>query len=403
MRIFNTLTGSVEEFDASGEVDLYVCGVTPYDTTHLGHARTYLVFDVLVRHLLHQGHRVRYVQNITDVDDSILERARELGEPYEELGRRYLAVYLEDSAGLGIIPADVYPTATSGVPQIVQVVEGLLASGHAYQVDGDVFFRVASFGDYGTLGRLGRDEMIEREREQDVTTADDPRKEDRLDFLLWRAHREGEPSWDSPWGSGRPGWHIECSTLALSHLGGRIDIHGGGTDLIFPHHENEIAQSEAFSGMKPFARFWVHVAMAQLDGRKMSKSEGNMIFVRDLLREHSADAVRMYLLQTHYRTVLEYDLSGLETARELVATIGEAARVPVTNVGGTGAAATEKEFQERLEDDLDTPGAIEALRSLAAGFLEDASSVSYGERKTLRSLAQRLGMQLTDERPEVIR
>ena len=396
MRLFNTLSDEIEDFDAAGEVSLYVCGVTPYDTTHLGHARTYLVFDVLIRHLLHLGYKVNYVQNITDVDDSILVRAREMGESYEDLGRFFVGVYLEDSAQLGIIPADAYPTATSAIPQITQVIEGLIDGGHAYEIDGDVFFRIASFEEYGKLSRLDRPGMIAQEREQVLSTVDDPRKEDPLDFPLWRAQREGEPSWPSPWGPGRPGWHIECSTLVMTHLGSQIDIHGGGDDLIFPHHENEIAQSETFSGMHPFARTWVHVAMARLGGEKMSKSEGNMMFVRDLLETYSADAIRLYVLQTHHRTPLDFDPAALDRAAALAARLKKAADLPVRAAGvSQPAVEAEREFDARLNDDLDTPGAIAALEGVAGTLLDETGPIGYQERRVLRSLAQRLGLQLT--------
>ncbi len=362
MRLYNTLSRETEPFAPDGDVRLYVCGVTPYDTTHLGHARTYLVFDVLVRHLRASGHTVRYVQNVTDVDDSILAKAKEAGEDYKALGERYAAIYFDDVRELNMLAADAYPRATEGIEEMVEAVRGLVDAGHAYAADGDVFLRVAAAEGYGKLSRLQRERMLEIEATQDGTTVDDPRKEDPLDILLWRGSAEGEPAWEGPWGPGRPGWHIECSTLAQIYLGSTIDIHGGGTDLVFPHHEAEIAQAELASGESPFARFWVHTGMVTLHGEKMSKSDGNMVFVRDLLEEHSADAVRLYLLRTPYRESLDFDPDALERAGRDAATIAEAAAEagPAATVGEAGAAVI-----EALDDDLDTPRAVDALVELA--------------------------------------
>ena len=393
MRLFNTLTRKVDEFSADGPVGLYVCGVTPYDTTHVGHARTYLLFDVLVRQLIHLGHRVNYVQNITDVDDSIVERARALDESYRSLGDRYTAIYMEDVAALGILPASVYPRATDAIPEIQEVIRRLLATGHAYRVGGDVYLSVAEVEHYGELSRLGRDEMLEIEAGQNGSTVEDKRKRDPLDLLLWRAAPSGEPAWDSPWGPGRPGWHIECSTLAFKHLGKALDIHGGGSDLIFPHHDAEIAQSEATTGQRPFARFWVHVEMARLDGRKMAKSGGNMVFVRDLLTRWTADALRLYLLQTHYREPLDFDERRLSDAAQVVKDLSRAARAPVDHKDGeTSWLRWRDEFDRFLANDLDTPRAIDSLRDLAYA-LEDGE-VTYRGRAELRALASRLGLSL---------
>jgi cysteinyl-tRNA synthetase len=393
VRLYDTMSGTKRTFVTEGDVRLYVCGVTPYDTTHVGHARTYLVFDVLVRHLIHHGLRVNYVQNITDVDDSILKRAAELEEPYDELGDRYTAVYMEDLADLGMIPAGAYPRATQAIPEIQQVIARLLETGHAYRVDGDVFFRVARVETYGELSRLERAEMLAIEAEQDAHTIDDVRKDDPLDFLLWRRAHGSGPSWPSPWGAGRPGWHVECSTLALRHLGAQVDIHGGGADLVFPHHEAEIVQSEAFTNVRPFARFWVHVAMARLGGEKMAKSKANMVFVRDLLARYPADAVRLYVLGTHYREPLDFDEEEVRAATGLAARLSRAARVPVPRASGSQGRAFTVRFVERLDDDLDTPGAIAVLRELGDLVL-DRRDATLESRRTLRTLAARLGLSL---------
>jgi cysteinyl-tRNA synthetase len=397
LALFNTLTKETEPFAPAGEVTLYVCGITPYDTTHLGHARVNVVFDVLVRHLHHRKVDVFYVQNVTDIDDSLLERASELGLPYDDLGDRNMSVYFDDLGALGMLPAHNYPRATEAIEQMKAVIEQLLRSGHAYRVDGDVYFRIASKPTYGELSRLTREEMIELERHQDASTIDDPRKEDELDFPLWRAAGPGEPSWDSPWSPGRPGWHIECSTLVLNNLGRQIDIHGGGEDLIYPHHENEIAQSEAVTGARPFARVWMHVALVRLAGEKMSKSDGNMVFVRDLLRRHSADAIRLYLLSTHYRQPLDFDEDTLSSSAEKARTLAAAARIPPIWSGGEtiDAEGRIRRFDDAIDDDLDTPQAVEEVCGLADELLSAADgAATYRARATLRALAARLGLSL---------
>jgi cysteinyl-tRNA synthetase len=403
LTLFNTLTKEKETFAPVGEVTLYVCGITPYDTTHVGHARVNVVFDVLVRHLHHHKLDVFYVQNVTDVDDSILERAAELGIPYDDLGDRYMSVYFDDLGALGMLPAHNYPRATEAIEQMKAMIEQLLKSGHAYRVDGDVFFRIASKPTYGELSRLTREEMMKLERRQDASTIDDPRKGDALDFPLWRAARPGEPSWDSPWSPGRPGWHIECSTLVLNNLGRQIDIHGGGEDLIFPHHENEIAQSEAATGARPFARLWMHVALVRLKGEKMSKSDGNMVFVRDLLKRHPADAIRLYLLSTHYRRPLDFDEDALSASDEQARTLAAASRVP-PNWSGTeniDAKGRSLRFDEAIDDDLDTPRAVQEMCGLAEELLNAADgTATYRARATLRALASRLGLSLETGAPE---
>jgi L-cysteine:1D-myo-inositol 2-amino-2-deoxy-alpha-D-glucopyranoside ligase len=396
MLLFNSLTRSKESFEPVTPVTLYVCGVTPYDTTHLGHARTYLLFDILGRHIAHLGARVDYVQNITDVDESILKRAAELDVSYKDLGDRYVGIYLEDVAALGLLPARQYPRATGSIEQMQELIRRLVADGIAYEVEGDVFFRVNARSSFGDLSRLSREAMLQVEATQDGSTVDDPRKEDALDFILWKRSAPGEPSWDSPWGAGRPGWHIECSTLALQFLGPQIDIHGGGSDLVYPHHECEIAQSEAVTGRKPFARFWVHVDMVRLEGEKMSKSEGNMVFVRDLLRNYSPDALRLYLLSTHYREPLDFDERGLARQKRVAETIARAAGTPVRSSSTPDAELADviSDFDRALDDDLDTPRAVRIIEDLAVSITSTGDGVAYGARRALRSLSSRLGLQL---------
>jgi L-cysteine:1D-myo-inositol 2-amino-2-deoxy-alpha-D-glucopyranoside ligase len=401
VRLFNTLSRRIEELAGGRDVSLYVCGVTPYDTTHVGHARTYLVFDILVRALLAGSRRVRYVQNITDVDDSILARAAELGISYEELHERYTGIYMDDIAALGMVPAMEYPRATSVIAEMQEVIRRLVASGHAYQVDGDVFFRVASTPHFGALSRLDRNGMVAIEATQDAPTLDDARKEDPLDFPLWKSSRPGEPRWNSPWGAGRPGWHIECSTLVLKHLGPQIDIHGGGSDLVYPHHESEIVQSEAVTGVRPFSRTWVHVEMVRLGGHKMSKSDGNLVFVRDLLGRYTPDALRLYLLATHYRAPLDFHEGELVRWAEGAARVAAAARAPVVRAaGGVDPAPSRAAFEAAIENDLDTATAIEALSGLAGDVLEAAeeSRNAFHAQRALRIMGSRLGLQLEPPR-----
>lgn len=368
MRLFNTLSRAREEFSTpDGVVRLYVCGITPYDTTHLGHARTYVVFDVLNRLLRHHGYQVRYIQNITDIDESILGRARQLGRDYLELGEECCRVFFEDMAALRVLPADHYPRPTQEIPMIQEVTRGLLEKGYGYIIPRGVYFRVKAVPDYGRLSRLGREEMLAIAAGQDDSDVDDPTKEDPLDFALWRRSGPGEPAWESPWGPGRPGWHIECTAMSLRYLGPRLDIHGGGADLIYPHHENEIAQSEAYTGERPFSRFWVHVGLVSLGGVKMSKSLGNMVFVRDLRRKFDPDAIRLYLISTHYRTGLDYREADLERAAARLERFRVAARqalVPA-NPGWAEEGGFRARFFAALDDDLDTPAALQVLDELA--------------------------------------
>ncbi|MGD2178151.1 MAG: cysteine--tRNA ligase, partial [Anaerolineae bacterium] len=301
MRLYNTLSRNIETFTPRDEpVSVYVCGITPYDTTHLGHAFTYMAIDVLIRYLEFRGHRVQYVQNVTDVDDDILRRAKEVGETWKALGDRWTAHFIRDMMALNVRPPDHFPRATSVIPQITHVVQRLLDGGVAYESGGNVYFHIDAWYQYGKLSRLPRDEMLPIANERG-NHPDDPRKRDPLDFVLWQAQAPGEPAWESPWGPGRPGWHIECSTMAMHYLGDSVDIHSGGADLAFPHHESEIAQAEAATRKRPYVRYWVHTAMVRHGGEKMSKSLGNLVMVNDLLQDWSPNALRVYLACHHYR------------------------------------------------------------------------------------------------------
>jgi L-cysteine:1D-myo-inositol 2-amino-2-deoxy-alpha-D-glucopyranoside ligase len=406
LRLYSTLSRTIEEFRPVGdEVRVYVCGVTPYDTAHLGHAFLYVSFDVLHRFLRYQGMRVRYIQNITDIDNDILRRAKELGEPWDELGNRYVKIHQDGLDALGVDPPVKYPRATEEIPLMVEMIESLIARGHAYEADGNVYFRVSSDPTYGCLSRLPPEQMAE-ELTKTGDPADDPLKQAPVDFLLWQAAKPGEPTWPSPWGPGRPGWHIECSAMAIRYLGETLDIHGGGGDLVYPHHESEIAQSECWTGQRPFARFWLHAGMLRMDGEKMSKSLGNMVFVHDLIKQYRPEALRLFLSGVRYRDVLEWDPDTVAACEKVVTLLQTAAGMqhPVHDEArpyrSSGTPVDPEPFRRRfvaaLEDDLDTPVAIVALRELAEAIVagrQDGRPVSHA-RQELRTLAEILGIVL---------
>jgi cysteinyl-tRNA synthetase len=406
LRLYSTLSRTVEEFrPSSDEVRVYVCGVTPYDTAHLGHAFLYVSFDVLHRFLRYLGYRVRYIQNITDIDNDILRKANEVGEPWDQLGNRYVEIHQAALDALGVEPPVKYPRATEEIPLMVEMIESLMARGHAYEAGGNVYFRVASDPTYGCLSRLSPDEMAIQLTEAG-DPADDPLKEAPIDFLLWQAAKPGEPTWPSPWGPGRPGWHIECSAMSIRYLGETLDIHGGGGDLVYPHHESEIAQSECWTGERPFARVWMHAGMLRMDGAKMSKSLGNMVFVHDLIEQHRPEAIRLFLSGVRYRDVLEWSPEALAAAEKLVTLLQTAAGMqhPVHDDSrpyqSSGTPVDPEPFRQRfvaaMEDDLDTPRAIAALRELAEAIIAgraDARPLSRARRE-LRVLAEVLGVVL---------
>ncbi|HRA46620.1 MAG TPA: cysteine--tRNA ligase, partial [Thermomicrobiales bacterium] len=310
--IYNTQSRSLEPFETiePGVVRMYVCGVTPYSQSHIGHAMSAIVFDVIKRHLTYRGYTVRHVTNFTDIDDKIIARANQENIDPNVLVESMIEQWHDEIDAMNVLRADAYPRATKEVDQIITMIETLIALGHAYSVDGDVYYRVRSFEGYGKLSHRSLDDLLSGAR-IDV----DERKEDPLDFALWKAVKPGEPWWDSPWGRGRPGWHIECSAMCSLHLGGIVDIHGGGADLIFPHHENEIAQSEAALNQQPFARYWVHNGLLQLGGEKMSKSIGNLISISELIARKRTVAFRIAVLQSHYRVALTFTDEVLESGQ----------------------------------------------------------------------------------------
>jgi L-cysteine:1D-myo-inositol 2-amino-2-deoxy-alpha-D-glucopyranoside ligase len=381
MRLRNTESQTVQLLEPLDRpVRLYVCGITPYDTTHLGHAFTYVTFDVLVRMLRATGQQVRYVQNVTDVDDDIIRRARELGTTWDRIAAKETALFEADMAALNVHAPDVFPKASENVPKMIALIRRLEAQGHAYQRDGNVYFRVGSITDYGRLSRLSGSEMVTLSAERGADP-NDPRKQDPLDFILWQQSAPDEPKWSSPWSEGRPGWHIECSAMALEHLGEQLDVHGGGTDLVFPHHESEIAQSESVTGVRPFARIWVHVGMLRYHGAKMSKSLRNLVLVQDLRHRYDADSIRVLLLRHHYREPWEYSEDQLIDADGWTQRLRGAAAKIGNDDGDHGGAVPA--VRSALEDDLDTPRALEALQE----------SVMAGDRGS-RTAAELLGLRL---------
>src|SRR5919199_2952300 len=317
MRLYDTASQAVVDFRPGDVVTMYTCGITPYDATHVGHAATYVLYDVLERRLRDRGHRTHLVRNVTDVDDDILRRARQLGVDYRKLGAEETARFQADMRQLNVLPPFSEPPASSAIHDILGFIGMVLDRGHAYEAGGGVYFDVSSFDHFGQLSHLSRDDMLTLAAERGGRP-DDPAKRDPLDFVLWQPSEPGEPEWPSSWGAGRPGWHIECSALALRELGTTIDLHGGGADLIFPHHECEAAQSEAATG-EPFVRHWLHAGLVALDGQKMSKSLGNLVFVSDLVEAWDPMAVRLAILNHHYRHGWDWDEYQLPAATERLA------------------------------------------------------------------------------------
>jgi cysteinyl-tRNA synthetase len=400
MRVFNTLSGQKEEFIPQGDpIKMYVCGVTPYDDCHIGHAMSYVVFDTIRRYLKFRGYKVKYVQNFTDIDDKIINRAHQIGVSPQELVDKFIAQYFVDMDALNIERADIYPRATEEIPEIIEIIQGIMEKGQAYPSDGDVYFRVKSAPDYGKLTHRNLEEI-----EAGSQTEEKGGKEHPMDFALWKGAKPGEPSWVSPWGPGRPGWHIECSAMALRYLGETLDIHGGGKDLVFPHHENETAQSESFTGVIPFARYWVHHGLVQLGEEKMSKSLGNLITVGEAREGFSADAIRLFILSSHYRSPLTYIAEGVEAAERGVERLRQAVRPQPQRKGApVDPHPYRRRFIEAMDDDFNTAQALAVLFDLARETnrgKEEGHDVSPG-RETLLELSGVLGMTLKEEHPSL--
>ena len=400
MKLFNSLSQTIEPFSPrSGEVSIYVCGITPYDTTHLGHAFTYTSMDILIRYLQQKGLKVRYVQNVTDIDDDILRKAREVGGDWQELVNFWTTHFIRDMQKLNVRPPDYFPRATSVIPDIIQTVLRLVEKGVAYVSGGSVYYDVQAWPDFGKLSRLPEEARLPIANERG-NHPDDPNKRDPIDFVLWQAQAAGEPAWDSPWGPGRPGWHIECSTMSTKFLGAEIDIHGGGADLCFPHHECEIAQIEPLLADQTFVKLWMHTAMVKHEGEKISKSLGNLVMIRDLLKTFSADAIRLYLGSHHYRASWEFEEQELVNAAQLAEKIRKAVKVR----GGQGHPLESEpawaSFTSAMDNDLDTPQAVAVLDDLAGQILSaQLAGRDISEAQcALHQFMQVFGLQL--EEPE---
>jgi cysteinyl-tRNA synthetase len=409
LKIYNTLARKTEEFQTlePNLVKMYVCGVTVYNDAHVGHAMSALVFDIIRRYLEYRGYTVRHVMNYTDVDDKIINRAKQLGEEPLKLSQRYIQDYANDLKSLNVLPATSNPQVSTTIPLIIQFIEGLIEKGHAYAAsNGDVYFSVTSDDDYGRLSGRKLDDMQAGSRIEV-----DEAKTHPMDFALWKAAKEGEISWDSPWGKGRPGWHIECSAMNLAELGEQIDIHGGGNDLIFPHHENEIAQSECYTG-KEFSRYWIHNGMLQLGGEKMSKSLGNIISIKEFLSKREADVMRMLVLNGTYRAPLLFNDDTLDAAQKNVERLKSALRPASVSAGGlnpetisalASASETAKvSFTEAMDNDFNTAGAIAALFELSKFINTARDNGATGEQlkpaqDTFRELASVLGLKLEEK------
>ena len=406
MKIYSTLSGKKEQFvPQSDEVTMYVCGVTPYSDAHIGHAMSYIIFDVIRRYIKFSGYKLKFIQNVTDIDDKIIDRSNKKGVPATELAKQYSDSFMADMDALNVVRADFYPHATGEIDKIIEMVQGLVDKGYAYEADGSVYFRVTKVADYGKLAHRTLDSMMAGARieiEQD--------KEHPMDFTLWKASKPGEPSWTSPWGKGRPGWHIECSAMSLKYLGDTIDIHGGGSDLIFPHHENEIVQSECFTGEKPFAKYWMHNGLLQFGEDKMSKSLGNLITIKDALQKYNVDTIRIFILNSHYRSPLKYSMEAFQAAdsaaERLRRTVDREDNAEDANK--LDPEPYRRLFIEAMDDDFNTPQALAALFDLARAINQaaDAGTDISKAKSTLADLAQNvLGLKLAsvsyEDNPEI--
>ena len=419
IRIYNTLSKKKEDFIPleEGKVRMYVCGPTVYNFIHIGNARPMIVFDTVRRYLEHKGYEVNFVSNFTDVDDKIIKKANEEGVSAEEISRRYIAECKKDMEGMNIMPATTHPLATQEIGGMIDMISELIDKGDAYAVNGTVYFRTRQFKDYGKLSHKNLDDLQAGNRSLLVSGEDE--KEDPLDFVLWKPKKEGEPYWKSPWGDGRPGWHIECSVMSKKYLGEQIDIHGGGEDLIFPHHENEIAQSESCSG-KEFARYWMHNAFLNIDNRKMSKSLGNFFTVREISEKYDLQVLRFFMLNAHYRSPLNFSAELMESSKNALERIQTAVdnlkflaehasmqeMTPEEAAKAEETAKYEKAFDDSMDDDFNTADAIAAIFDLvkfANTTADEKSSKAYAEalREKIQELCDIMGL-ITEKKEELL-
>ena len=397
MRLTDTLSNEKIELKplaADGVVRMYVCGVTPYSESHVGHALKAIVFDVLRRYLDWRDIPVRHIENFTDIDDKLIDRSQKLGISMAELAEQNISTYLAQMEAMNVLPAHAYPRVTETVPLIVDFIGSLIEKGFAYAAGGDVYYRVRKYADYGKLSKRDVDDLLSGARIEPGELKEDP-----LDFALWKGAKPGEPSWNSPWGEGRPGWHIECSAMALKELGEQIDIHGGGADLIFPHHTNEIAQTEAYTGNPPFARIWMHNALLQLGEEKMSKSLGNLVSIREALEQFGPDALRMFVINSHYRSPVTYGDEALEAAKagaDRLRMAATGAQPPQRLMPPVDAEPTVERFIAAMEDDLNTPQALAALFDLSREInrARDRGREIEQAQETLIELCEVLGLTL---------
>ena len=409
LRIYNTLTGKVEEFVPINppNVLIYTCGVTVYDDSHVGHGRSLIVFDVFRRFLEHMGYRVKFVRNFTDVDDKIINKAKEECADFMTVAYRYIASYYIDMENIRVRPADVEPRVTEHIKEIVEVIKALIDKGYAYESGGDVYFSVSAFPEYGTLSKRNIEEL-----EAGARVEPSEKKRNPLDFALWKSAKAGEPAWDSPWGPGRPGWHTECVAMIFKHLGQTIDIHAGGLDLVFPHHENEIAQAEALTG-KPFARYWVHNGLVTVGGQKMSKSLGNYITLKEVYSKYHPDILRLLVLFTHYRSPLDFSWEKMEETKRAYERLLNALedlellkKLPSYEEKGTDplfekVKETEEAFFQALGEDFNTPQALAVIYNLVSE-LNKIKNKAFSEGKiSLQSIRRLKGLPTIKPAPTI--
>lgn len=414
LHVYNTKTRSKELFEplVPGKVKMYVCGITVYDYCHLGHARCYVAFDVVFRYLKYLGYEVTYIQNITDLDDKLIARAREKGgegdikEQVAGLARKFTKAYSDDMKKLNVLPADSYPTATGNIPEMQEIISSLIKKGVAYEREGDVYFEVSAFPGYGSLSGKNPDDLRSGAR-----VAIDKKKKSPLDFALWKAAAHGEPAWESPWGPGRPGWHIECSAMGMKLLGPTFDIHGGGQDLIFPHHENELAQSEAYTG-KPFVRYWLHNGFVTINQEKMSKSLGNVFNLRDIFKVFAPRVVRFFLLSQHYRSPVDYSAAALKEAKRALFRLDNCYGMVLKEIGDFSSVPPDEaaigKFEEAMNDDFNTAAALAVAFTLARewyrGYRKPELMESLKPKMAaLKKICSILGVELEDPIPDLLK
>jgi L-cysteine:1D-myo-inositol 2-amino-2-deoxy-alpha-D-glucopyranoside ligase len=394
MQLFDTLRGQKAELTIPTDrpLTLYVCGVTPYDTTHVGHAHTFLIFDLLIRYVRFRGGSVRYCQNVTDVDDPLFERARRDSIHWADLARREVDQFVKDCRGLNLIAPDFFPKVSEEIAGMVPIIERLVAVGAAYARNGYVYFDVSTEPTYGAMARLSGYEELLALANQRGNNPNDPNKDDPLDFILWQKSQADEPAWESPWGPGRPGWHIECTTMSTRYLGSQLDIHGGGRDLIFPHHPSEIVQTEPYTGIRPFTRFWVHGGLAWLNGQKMSKSLGNLIFIRDALKQHHADTIRWYLLTFPYREDFHYASEDVEFTDLKVKRMNAALAADSGSGSELDLGSEYRQVVELMDDNLQFHIALGVIDIMSRKILAAPTGTNLGLAKSqLQGIADLFG------------